>query len=98
MKVREEGRDVKSANRLLRQIDWEETLEQEEEESRGEAKESLMQIVTDLNYLARELAKEGKEETRSILLKVVDIYHNLYECMRFSQTYSFCLEPSLLIF
>ena len=73
MKVREEGRDVKSANRLLREIDWEETLEQEEEESRGEAKESLMQIVTDLNYLARELAKEGKEETRSILLKVVHI-------------------------
>ena len=73
MKVREEGRDVKSANRLLRQIDWEETLEQEEEESRGEAKENVMQIVTDLNYLARELAKEGKEETRSILLKVVDI-------------------------
>ena len=29
-----------------------------------------MQIVTDLNYLARELAKEGKEEARTILLKV----------------------------
>ena len=76
MKVREEGRDVKSANRLLREVDWEETLEQEEEESRGEAKESLMQIVTDLNYLARELAKEGKEEARTILLKVPDLKIN----------------------
>ena len=74
MKVREEGRDVKSANRLLREVDWEETLEkEEEEESKGEARESLMQIVTDLNYLARELAKERKEEIRSILLKVVEI-------------------------
>ena len=76
MKVREEGRDVKSANKLLREVDWEETLEQEEEESKGEAKESLMQIVTDLNYLARELAKEGKGEARTILLKVVDLKKN----------------------
>ena len=74
MKVREEGRDVKSANRLLREVDWEETLEkEEEEESKGEARESLMQIVTDLNYLARELSKERKEEIRSILLKVVEV-------------------------
>ena len=70
LKVREEGRDVKLANKLLREVDWEETLEKEEEEKKGEAKESLMQIVTDLNYLARELAKEDKEEARSILLKV----------------------------
>ena len=74
MKVREEERDVKFANRLLREVDWEETLEkEEEEESKGEARESLMQIVTDLNYLARELAKERKEEIRSILLKVFEI-------------------------
>ena len=72
LKVREEGRDVKLANKLLREVDWEETLEKEEEEKKGEAKESLMQIVTDLNYLARELAKEDKEEARSILLKVID--------------------------
>ena len=86
MKVREEGRDVKSANRLLREIDWEETLEQEEEESRGEAKESLMQIVTDLNYLARELAKEGKEEARTILLKVLGLRMNLSNKSNFFRT------------
>ena len=72
LKVREEERDVKLANRLLREVDWEETLEKEEEENKGEGKESLMQIVTDLNYLARELAKEENEEARSILLKVFD--------------------------
>ena len=86
MKVREEGRDVKSANRLLREVDWEETLEQEEEESRGEAKESLMQIVTDLNYLARELAKEGKEEARTILLKVLGQRMNLSYKSHFFRT------------
>ena len=86
MKVREEGRDVKSANRLLREVDWEETLEQEEEESRGEAKESLMQIVTDLNYLARELAKEGKEEARTILLKVLGLRMNLSYKSNFFRT------------
>ena len=86
MKVREEGRDVKSANRLLREVDWEETLEQEEEESRGEAKESLMQIVTDLNYLARELAKEGKEEARTILLKVLGLRMNLSNKSNFFRT------------
>ena len=68
MKVREEGRDVKAANKLLREVDLEETLEREEE---VEVKESLMQIVTDLNYLARELARAGNEDTRNILLKVV---------------------------
>ena len=86
MKVREEGRDVKSANRLLREVDWEETLEQEEEENRGEAKESLMQIVTDLNYLARELAKEGKEEARTILLKVLGLRMNLSNKSNFFRT------------
>ena len=86
MKVREEGRDVKSANRLLREVDWEETLEQEEEEGRGEAKESLMQIVTDLNYLARELAKEGKEEARTILLKVLGLRMNLSNKSNFFRT------------
>ena len=74
MKVREEGRDVKGANKLLREVDLEETLEREEEveKNKVEVKESLMQIVTDLNYLARELATEEKEEARSILLKVID--------------------------
>ena len=86
MKVREEGRDVKSANRLLREVDWEETLEQEEEESGGEAKESLMQIITDLNYLARELAKEGKEEARTILLKVLGLRMNLSNKSHFFRT------------
>ena len=86
MKVREEGRDVKSANRLLREVDWEETLEQEEEESRGEAKESLMQIITDLNYLARELAKEGKEEARTILLKVLGLKMNSFNKSNFFRT------------
>ena len=73
MKVREEGRDVKGANKLLREVDLEETLEREEEveKNKVEVKESLMQIVTDLNYLARELARAGKEDTRNILLKVV---------------------------
>ena len=72
MKVREEGRDVKAANKLLREVDWEETLEREEEveKNKVEVKESLMQIVTDLNYLARELARAGNEDTRNILLKV----------------------------
>ena len=79
MKVREEGRDVKAANKLLREVDLEETLEREEEveKNKVEVKESLMQIVTDLNYLARELAKEGKEEARTILLKVFDPKMNL---------------------
>ena len=73
MKVREVGRDVKAANKLLREVDLEETLEREEEveKNKVEGKESLMQIVTDLNYLARELARAGNEDTRNILLKVV---------------------------
>ena len=74
MKVREEGRDVKAANKLLREVDLEETLEREEEVEKNKVekgKESLMQIVTDLNYLARELARAGNEDTRNILLKVV---------------------------
>lgn len=77
---------MKSANRLLREVDWEETLEQEEEESRGEAKESLMQIVTDLNYLARELAKEGKEEARTILVKVLYLKMNSFNKSNFFRT------------
>ena len=77
---------MKSANRLLREVDWEETLEQEEEESRGEAKESLMQIITDLNYLARELAKEGKEEARTILLKVLGLKMNSFNKSNFFRT------------
>ena len=73
MKVRDVGRDVKGANKLLREVDLEETLEREDEveKNKVEVKESLMQIVTDLNYLARELARAGNEDTRNILLKVV---------------------------
>jgi len=77
MKVREEGRDVKAANKLLREVDLEETLEREEEveKNKVEVKESLMQIVTDLNYLARELARAGNEDTRNILLKDASRLH-----------------------
>eukprot|EP00090_Calanus_glacialis_P034684 TRINITY_DN5853_c0_g1_i1.p1 TRINITY_DN5853_c0_g1~~TRINITY_DN5853_c0_g1_i1.p1 ORF type:complete len:535 (-),score=128.27 TRINITY_DN5853_c0_g1_i1:119-1723(-) len=73
MKVRkDEKKDVKQANRMLRELDYEETLE-------GLKKEERMQegglLTIDLNYLGVELSKRSRNDIKEIIYKDASRLH-----------------------
>ena len=68
MKVRpDDKQDVKKANKMLRQIDYEEFAENLPGK---ELRENKARMTLDINYIASELTKRDKHYVKDVFLKV----------------------------
>ena len=105
MKVRDDGkRDAKAANRLLREVDWEETVDK----AGGDQVQSwdtchpclhhpchqdrrqISQVLTDLNFLGRELEREGRLADKTTLFQVFVFIHFPTNLSRKPPRYTWC--------
>lgn len=68
MKVRpDDKRDIKKANKMLRQIDYEEFAENL---PGRELRENKARMTLDINYIASELTKRDKHHVKDVFLRV----------------------------